>query len=372
MPKNIVICCDGTANEFTRDRTNVVKLFFTLRHEPGRQVAYYHPGLGTMEATGAVTSIGRKVTKLLGKAIGYGLEADVRDAYVFLMNCYEEGDRVYLFGFSRGAYTVRAVASLLHMYGLIRPGNEPLVPYAIRMMMAITMLAKRNADKSSPTGVQIAGYFSLAEQFKDHFCRTGCNPYFVGIWDTVSSVGWIESPVRLPYTASNADIQIGRHAVAIDERRAFFRTNLWHPKPGEGPKDVKQVWFPGVHSDVGGGYPEEQSGLAKIALAWMLREAMAANLQTDPARVDLVLGRAGGGYAEPCAKAKLHESLTLLWWPAEFIPKHHYDWQQKRETRRMNLFRRRTIPPGSLIHRAAYERGESYAKRLPADAIRVE
>jgi uncharacterized protein (DUF2235 family) len=188
----------------------------------------------------------------------------------------------------------------------------------------------------------------------------------------VSSVGWIESPVRLPYTASNADIQIGRHAVAIDERRAFFRTNLWHPKPGEGPKDLKQVWFPGVHSDVGGGYPEEQSGLAKIALAWMLREAMAANLQTDPARVDLVLGRAGGGYAEPCAKAKLHESLTLLWWPAEFIPKHHYDWQQKRETRRMNLFRRRTIPPASLIHRAAYERGESYAKRLPADAIRVE
>ena len=73
-------------------------------------------------------------------AIGFGLEADVRDAYVFLMNNFEEGDRVFLFGFSRGAYTARAVASLLHMYGLMAKGNEPLVPYAIRMLVAIRQI----------------------------------------------------------------------------------------------------------------------------------------------------------------------------------------------------------------------------------------
>jgi uncharacterized protein (DUF2235 family) len=92
MAKNVVLCCDGTANEFTRDKTNVVKLFYTLVHDLPDQKTYYHPGLGTMEAAGAITMIGRKVTKLLGKAIGYGLEADIRDAYVFLMSHFQEGD----------------------------------------------------------------------------------------------------------------------------------------------------------------------------------------------------------------------------------------------------------------------------------------
>src|SRR5258706_16299969 len=117
--KNIVICCDGTSNEFAKDTTNVVKLFYTLVLDPSVQIAYYHPGLGTMEPPGALTNIGRRITRLLGLAFGYGLPADIRDAYVFLMDNFEEGDRVFLFGFSRGAYTVRAVASLLNMYGLL-------------------------------------------------------------------------------------------------------------------------------------------------------------------------------------------------------------------------------------------------------------
>ena len=120
MPKNLVLCCDGTANEFAQDRTNVVKLFYTLIHDPVGQVAYYYPGVGTMEPAGALTTYRRAITKFLGQAIGYGLETDIRDAYVFLMNHFEEGDRVFLFGFSRGAYTVRAITALPHMYGLIR------------------------------------------------------------------------------------------------------------------------------------------------------------------------------------------------------------------------------------------------------------
>jgi uncharacterized protein (DUF2235 family) len=143
MPKNIVVCCDGTANEFAQDRTNVIKLSYTLQHASGQQIVYYHPGLGTMEPADALTPFAQKTTRLLGQAIGYGLESDVRDAYVFLMNNFEPGDRVFLFGFSRGAYTVRALASLLHMYGLISSGNEPLVPYAIRMLTAIQKLDAR-------------------------------------------------------------------------------------------------------------------------------------------------------------------------------------------------------------------------------------
>src|ERR1700733_2028160 len=110
MGRNIVLCCDGTANEFAVDRTNVVKLFYALVQDPARQIVYYHPGLGTMEPPGALTGFAKRATRLLGQAVGYGLEADVKDAYVFLMNNFQYDDVVYMFGFSRGSYTVRAVA----------------------------------------------------------------------------------------------------------------------------------------------------------------------------------------------------------------------------------------------------------------------
>lgn len=137
MPRNIVVCCDGTASEFAANLTNVVKLYSTLTYQVGRQITFYHPGLGTMEPAGALTSLARKITKLMGMAFGYGLESDIRDAYVFLMRNYEPDDKIFLFGFSRGAYTVRAVCSLLKLYGLIRRDNESLVPYAIRLLAGI-------------------------------------------------------------------------------------------------------------------------------------------------------------------------------------------------------------------------------------------
>ena len=361
--KNIVLCCDGTANEFKRDRTNVVKLYYALALD-GQQVGYYHPGVGTMEAVGALTSCARQATKILGLAFGYGLETDIRDAYVFLMNTFEEGDSIFLFGFSRGAYTVRALAALLHMYGLIPRGNEPLVPYAIRMLTA----AHRSHD--------IKAVFALAREFRDTFSPRPCRPHFVGVWDTVSSVGWVENPLTLPYTASNPDIAVGRHAVAIDERRAFFRQNLWHPEPpspanpaGGGPKDVKQVWFAGVHCDVGGGYPEGESGLSKLALEWMLAEAHANGLRLDKARTDRVLGRTGDG-APPDANAKMHNSMTLPWWPVEFLPKKHYDPQLRHDRRWPNLFRRRVIPRGALVHDSVRLR-KDYSPRVPDGATFV-
>ena len=367
MSKNVVLCCDGTANEFAPDRTNVVKLYYALVQDPTRQVVSYHPGLGTMEAPGALTGIAKRVTKLAGLAFGAGLERDVRDAYVYLMNNFEDGDRVYMFGFSRGAYTVRAVASLLKMYGLLPRGNEPFVPYAVRMLNAVNSASEKGDREAS---------FDLASEFRETFDKAGrCRPHFVGVWDTVSSVGWVENQLRLPYSTSNPDIAHGRHAVALDERRAFFRTNFWWPgrtPEDTGPKDLKQVWFPGVHCDVGGGYPESQSALSKLPLKWMMDEAANLQLIFDDERRATVLGDRGGKHVKPDGTASAHESLTGWWWPAEFLWKRHYDRSSALEGRRMNLGRRRSFPPKPSIHRSAYERGEDYASRLPEDAVVVD
>src|SRR5207248_5006834 len=139
----------------------------TLIQAAGRRVIFYHPGLGTMEPTRELSPIRRRLAKALGLAVGYGLEDDIRDAYVFLMNQFEPGDRLFLFGFSRGAYTARAVTALLHMYGLIRPGNEPLILYAIRMMMGIQAFSE---SKSARAQELRHNYFELATQFfKQHF-----------------------------------------------------------------------------------------------------------------------------------------------------------------------------------------------------------
>jgi uncharacterized protein (DUF2235 family) len=372
MTKNIVLCCDGTANEFTDHNTNVVKLYSTLEYDPVSQITYYHPGLGTMEPAGALTTFSRKITKLLGMALGYGLASDIRDAYVFLMQNFEKSDKIFLFGFSRGAYTVRAVASLLHMYGLIRPGNEALVPYAIQMLTGIDRADASIAGQQEAK----ARYFELANGFKSTLSSADCTPWFVGVWDTVSSVGWIENPLKLPFTTSNPDIQIGRHAVSIDERRAFFRNHLWR-RPRDlrkdwGPKDVKQVWFPGVHCDVGGGYAESESGLSKIALEWMLVEAKAAGLLVDTDKHNEILGHAPNSqHVPPDPNAMIHESLTGAWNIAEFVLRKRYNWKTGKERRTMNLYRTRFIPSGALVHESAFLRDGNYKDRLPPDAVRT-
>jgi len=133
-----------------------------------------------------------------------------------------------------------------------------------------------------------------------------------------------------------------------------------------------QVWFPGVHADVGSGYLESESGLSKIALKWMLDEAIAAGLLVNPERVERVLGNRGPPYVQPNATAAIHNSLTWKWWAAELIAKRHWDWKRGQWKRRLNLFRPRTIPPGSLIHRSASERGAEYQKRLPSDAVVID
>src|SRR5262249_17837969 len=148
---------------------------------------------------------------------------------------------------------------MLHKVGLLDGGNRNLLPYASKMF---------KQDRNRRTWAGFSQLFGRA-----------CPVHFLGLWDTVSSVGWVFDPFTLAFTANNDSVRIVRHAISIDERRAFFRQNLW----GEGlilpdgtAQDVKQVWFAGCHSDVGGSYPERESGLSQIALEWMADEAVRA------------------------------------------------------------------------------------------------
>jgi uncharacterized protein (DUF2235 family) len=343
VAKNIVICCDGTGNEFGDHNSNVVKLYSALVIDGRRQVGYYHPGVGTMGAPSAHNRVSKAWSVVMGLAFGAGLLANVGDAYRYLMNVYEDGDNVYLFGFSRGAYTVRALAGVLHMFGLLCPGNDGLIPYVIRLY------AKRTRDAAGMTHT-----FEVAEGFKSTFCRH-CPLHLVGVWDTVSSVGWVWDPLKLPYTGQNPDMANGRHAVSIDERRCYFRNNLWgNQLPGQ---NLKQVWFAGVHSDVGGSYAAAESGLSQIALEWMICEALSFGLLVDPSKTDQVLGRVPPPPpVSPDPAANTHNSLTAAWWILEFLPHSYYDPVAKKAKWRIPLGARRVIPEGSVLHESVGEK----------------
>ncbi len=337
--------------------SNVVKLYWTVAGGD-YQTTYYHPGVGTMGARNALSAAGKWWTQVRGLAFGYGFSDHIADAYSFLMREYTPGDQIFIFGFSRGAYTARAVCGLLHMCGLLTPGNEALIPYALRLY--------KSEDPNK---------FQIAAGFRSTF-SVQCTPHFLGLWDTVSSIGWILDPVHtkggyLPYTATLPEVRIVRHAVSIDERRAFFRQNLVH-EPGPANQNVKEVWFAGVHSDVGGGYFEAESGLSKIALQWMLLEAQSAGLLLDPQRIHDVLG-GRVPYVAPDSNGPLHESLRGFWWFGEFWPK-RFQYRVTIPDRpepeyysglRLNLGRRRNIPEGAHIHQSVLDRMQQRPEYRP-------
>ena len=140
------------------------------------------------------------------------------------------------------------------------------------------------------------------------------------MWDT-NSVGWIGSPLTIPFGRYNPDVAIVRHAKALDERRGFFRVN-WFAEDTR--RDIREVWFPGTHCDVGGGWPEAESGISKYPLDWMEVEAAKAGLLLDQARLDEVLGRSEEDYAPLSPDAKVHIGMKPWCWAlAEFVPKKH-------------------------------------------------
>src|SRR5215475_12192259 len=131
MARNIVLCLDGTSNQFAANNTNVVKLYAMLdRTHPDQQLSYYQPGIGTSTPPGIFGRFGKWVAKVIDLATAWFLSQHVCDAYRYLMRYYQEGDQIYIFGFSRGAYTARAVAAMVHKVGLLTQGNDELLPFA--------------------------------------------------------------------------------------------------------------------------------------------------------------------------------------------------------------------------------------------------
>lgn len=348
MPKNIAILVDGTGKELERDHSNVLRLARVLVYAPRQQLFYYDPGVGTQGAPSADLMSHQELVKVLGLAMGAGIYDKIGLAYRYLMENYEAGDRLFFFGFSRGAYIVRALAGLIGKLGLLERSRTNLVSYAVNLY----------ADPRN---------LKLANEFSQTFCDRHPDVRFLGLWDTVKSVFTFErngrdiSSVVLPRTFSNPAVRILRHALAIDERRRFFRTNRWVEGRDVAPfTDVKQVWFAGDHSDIGGGYPERESGLSKITFAWMLREAAASGLVVQPAMQSKLLGYTGRdrGTARPDALAPLHDALGGWWHVPEWLPKVSKAGPTGRRTGRVYLPRGepRFIPPGSLIHQSVIDR----------------
>lgn len=341
MGKNIVVMVDGTGQQVQTDATNVLRLAEMTAGVAG-QVTFYDPGVGTQGAPSLNPFDGADLAKLAGLALGGGLFDKVGAAYRFLMREYEPGDRLYFFGFSRGAYVVRALAGMVAKLGLLERGREDLVPYAAQIYAT-------------------ADNWALAKSLTETFCDRRPDVHFLGLWDTVKSVFRLEfggvTKVVLPWTFHNPKVAIVRHALAIDERRAFFRTNKWHEDAASAATtDIRQVWFAGCHSDVGGGFPREQSGLAQISLGWMLKEAKAAGLLTEPTREARVMTPP----PPPSPTAPLHESLTGFWWLGEVIPQHVYGGPTgDRQHWRLPLGGSRFIPNDSWIHQSAIDRRDA-------------
>lgn len=292
MPKNIVVCSDGTGNSANKGRgTNVFKMYEAIDvsgHRTSRglkeQVALYDDGVGTQKL---------KILRLLVGAVGFGLARNVRQLYAEICRIYRPGDHLYLFGFSRGAFTVRALAGLVCSCGVLDVRN-----LEDRKVRSAVSDCYREYRKRSPawlerlTNLVTTPTRNLWRRLTGTVTQVASHDgsrkvHFIGVWDTVDSVGFPIWGVATSwnllvhrYKFSNAALPKGvrraSHALALDEERGPFSPLLWKepPAPATGAQRVEQVWFPGVHSDIGGGYPKQ--GLSMITLQWMMERARAA------------------------------------------------------------------------------------------------
>ncbi|KAL0567603.1 hypothetical protein V5O48_014390 [Marasmius crinis-equi] len=419
--RNLILCFDGTSSEYSGENTNVVKFFSLLKKgNIDEQLCYYQAGIGTYFAPGVVSPLLGWCAKILDEAFAWYLSAHVMEGYKFIMQNYRPGDKICVFGFSRGAYTARALAGMLFKVGLLPRDNDEQIPFAYKLY-----------SRTDEEGIE------LATGFKETYCST-VKIEFMGVWETVSSVGVIMTK-SLPFTNSNTSIVTFRHALALDERRAKFKANLFHrpttdsvevgsvpngkkrkrrlPLLGrrrnfpfvrgvpddsdeDGPTtDVLEVWFAGCHSDVGGGAVPNDTpqSLSDITLRWMVRQVIESQcgiLFKDDSLAKLsipfveVPTNKGGGVVldnddqsqedKLDATMPLHDQLKLkggnvLWWILEVIP-FHYSWQDAKgvwhTTWEANLGRGRKIEDEHpKFHVTVRERMEDQNLKYKPDAI---
>lgn len=300
--RTLVLCFDGTGSEFNMKNSNISQFFAMLKKDsPRHQMVYYHAGMGTNTVP--------KLSNIIDMMVGTHFDAHVMEGYEFLMESYQAGDKICLFGFSSGAYTARALAGMLHKVGLLPRCNHQQVQFAYEMY-----------SRDDREG------WRQSRAFKKAF-SIDVNVEFVGVWDTINCIGIV--PRRLPFTRSNNKIRYFRHALSLDEQRARFIPSFWHQtietnndtqavRQGETPHtcekksyalhithheesgldvhhrgcedleyrfsqsttptDAQEVWFAGCHRDVGGGAVKNgaRHSLSRISLRWMIRECFKA------------------------------------------------------------------------------------------------
>jgi uncharacterized protein (DUF2235 family) len=282
LSRQVVVCCDGTWNEPDELRdgvaapTNVAKLALGIAIDADRQLLFYEPGVGTSPDE-----------RVLGGAFGYGLSRNIRNCYRFLAENYQPKDRLFLFGFSRGAYTARSLAGLIRNCGILKGENIDQVDEAFAFYR----------DRTSHTHPS-----SLASQiFRRMYSHPDDDIHFIGVWDTVGALG---IPSELPGwgalakhfsgweelwgfhdTELSSHVHFAYHALAIDEKREPFKPTLWTQSYPAAGQTVQQVWFAGVHTDTGGG--SRHAALSDIALLWMVQRAQECGLMIESGRLQL-------------------------------------------------------------------------------------
>jgi uncharacterized protein (DUF2235 family) len=294
--KRIVICADGTWNE--RDQvdddsgrrcpTNVTKVARTVKAQASDgldQVVAYHNGVGT----------GGPLDRVTGGAFGSGICANLVELYRFILYNYVPGDQLYFFGFSRGAFTVRTLTGFMNKVGLLDKDDDYYVPEMLALYES-----SANPDSEA-----------WRRAFRNSDRRNCPRIDFVGVWDTVGALGapgylgrvLNRNKYRFHDVALNAHIANAYHALAIDEHRTPFEPSLWQ-RPAGWNGTLEQVWFSGVHCNVGGGYKPD--GTANNALHWMVEKAEDLGLVFDHVALDKY---------EPHADGKLFESMTAFYRP---------------------------------------------------------
>ena len=284
MERQIVICLDGTGNKVSASlNTNIVHIYSCLM-KGENQLSYYHPGVGTFVPDWS-NDVTKKSYQLTNSIFGNSLDDQVLDAYNFLMENYKRGDKIFVFGFSRGAYSARKLAGLLFNFGLLNKGN------IIHFKQLLKNYNNYNFD------------FPHARKIKYNFSRI-VQIQFIGLFDTViAKFGLINPYFAFPNSSHLSVAEEVRHAVSIDEKRKQFYyepIDLRHP-------NSKEVFFSGVHSNIGGGYKRE--GLSKIALEWMLGEATNSGLRLRKSKVDKIIYGIGSNYQKPNFKDQIEDSL---------------------------------------------------------------
>lgn len=283
VPRNLVVCLDGTGGQLrARGNTNVLLLYKLLDlSDPAKQIAYYDPGVGTFASAGAWSPFARWFSRMCGLAFGSGLRQNLGEAYTWLMHHWAPGDQIFIFGFSRGAYSARALVGILRAIGLLRPGAENLVPYVV------STYARRGGE----TKIDWDEVHLTSATFTQHVEGTSTIPVkYLGLWDTVKAAGFLRWEIHWPFTSELTNAVRIRHAVSINEKRAPFKESLIKPRTDG---SLEEVWFAGVHSDVGGTFVDETSAsqishsskrnsvpkLSTITLKWIVEGGIAEGLQ---------------------------------------------------------------------------------------------